>query len=362
MGQPAFASGRGVRAVSRSTGQLDIYATAADGRVSGAAWEPGLAGDAGLPEGWRGWWHLQGGTAPAGAAVTGVSRAPDQLDLFVVSDNGVVYTAAWNPGGWNPWRPIEGITVPPGAAVECVTRSADKLDVFVTDSQGRIQTAAWEPKFGAAWSAWRQIAEGTGVPGAPVTGVSRAPDHLDVFSTGLDGAIRVSGWNPARGEAWEPWRQIAGGATVAGSRVGVASRRAHFLDVFVCDSIGQVQTSAWEPSFGEHWAAWRQVASGASVPGAPVGVVSRAADKLDVFVADARGRVQTSAWEPKFGADWAAWRQIGVVDTAPGAEVHGTSRQPDHLDIFVTGADGHVHTAAWQPSFGATWHGWVPIG
>jgi hypothetical protein len=362
MGQPGFVSGRAVRAISRAAGKLDIYATAADGHISGAAWEPGLAGDAGMPDGWRGWWHLQSGSAPAGATVTAASRAPDHVDLFVVSDNGVVYTAAWSPAGWVAWRPLEGITVPAGAAVECTSRSRDKLDVFVIDNQGRVQTSAWEPKFGERWSPWRQVGGGTGVPGAPVSVVSRAPDHLDVYLTGLDGVVRTSEWNPSLGDTWADWQQVANGATVPGARVSVASRQAHHLDVFVCDAAGQVQTSAWNPGMGGAWADWRVVAGGAAVPGAPVGVVSRSTDHLDVFVADARGRIQTSAWEPSLGTEWAAWRQIGVVETAPGGEVHGVSKQADHIDIFVTGVDGHVHTASWEPSFGTTWHGWSPIG
>lgn len=361
--QPPFVGGRSVRAISRSTGKLDIYATAADGRAVGASWEPELAGDEGMPEGWRGWWHLQQGTAPAGAAVTVASRSTDKVDLFLVSDNGVVYTAAWDPANnWRAWRPLEGIRVPGGAAVECVSRSADHLDIFVIDTEARIQTAAWEPSFGETWAPWRQVAGGSGVPGAPVTAVSRGADQIDIFTTMATGAIMASAWNPSFGDTWIGWHPVAGGTGVPGGRVSAVSRSADHLDVFATGLDGVVRTSAWEPSFGDTWADWRQVAGGTALAGAPVGVVSRSTDKLDIFVADAEGKVLTSAWEPKFGADWAAWRQLGTVRTTPGGEVHGVSRARDHLDIFVIATDGHVHTAAWQPTFGANWHAWWPIG
>jgi hypothetical protein len=90
--------------------------------------------------------------------------------------------------------------------------------------------------------------------------------------------------------------------------------------------------------------------------------VSRSTDKIDVVTTDADGRIQTSAWEPKFGWDWAAWRAIGDLRVARGAAVNAVSKHPDQLDVFAIGTDGRVHTAAWQPSFGADWRGWWPIG
>jgi hypothetical protein len=50
------------------------------------------------------------------------------------------------------------------------------------------------------------------------------------------------------------------------------------------------------------------------------------------------------------------------VQTTPGGEVHAVSRAVDHLDVFVAGIDGHVHSGAWQPKLGANWHAWFPIG
>ena len=45
-----------------------------------------------------------GGIGPVAA----VSRSPDKLDAFAVGNDGVVYTAAWQPGdtAWRGWWPI----------------------------------------------------------------------------------------------------------------------------------------------------------------------------------------------------------------------------------------------------------------
>lgn len=53
-------------------------------------------------------WELAGGRAAPGAPVTAVSRAPDELDVFVVGIDGWVWTAAWEPGFtdcWHGWWP-----------------------------------------------------------------------------------------------------------------------------------------------------------------------------------------------------------------------------------------------------------------
>jgi len=38
------------------------------------------------------------------------------------------------------------------------------------------------------------------------------------------------------------------------------------------------------------------------------------------------------------------------------------SRSTDKLDIFVTGTDGGVYKAAWEPDFADGWHGWWRMG
>lgn len=260
--RPGFVVGAAVHAVSRSVGKLDIYATSTTGEISGAAWEPDIAGDAGMPTGWRGWWHLVNGTSVAGAAVTVATRSADKVDVFVVGSDGVVYTASWEPSApkWTAWRPIPGISALAGSPVGCVSRSVDQLDIFVTDATGRVQTSGWQPSFGPKWADWRQVAGGVVSPGAPVTAVSRSADHIDIFVT---------------------------------------------------DGAGAVQTSAWEPSFGATWSGWRQVAGGVASPGAPVAAVSRVLDHIDVFVIANDGRVQTAAWEPSFGVNWRGWWPVG---------------------------------------------------
>ena len=93
--------------------------------------------------------------------------------------------------------------------------------------------------------------------------------------------------------------------------------------------------------------------------GSPVHAVSRSQDKLDIFVTGNDGIMRTAAWEPGF-TEWHGWWPINNATAVPGAPVTVVSRAPDKLDVFVVGTDNRVWTAAWEPGF-TGWHGWWPI-
>ena len=138
-------------------------------------------------------------------------------------------------------------------------------------------------------------------------------------------------------------------------------RSADKLDVFFAGSSGIVQTAAWEPAFTDGWHGWWTVSNARIPPGAPIHAVSRSADKLDIFATDNTGVIQTAAWEPAFTDGWHGWWEIAGERAAPGAPVTVVSRSADKLDVFVVGTDGQVYTAAWEPGF-TEWHGWWQIG
>jgi hypothetical protein len=109
---------------------------------------------------------------------------------------------------------------------------------------------------------------------------------------------------------------------------------------------------------------WRPL--GGSFPaGAPVAVVSRNPNQLDLFVTGNDGKVYTSWWSQ--GSEWSGinnnWRLLGGLFPA-GAPVAAVSRNPNQLDLFVTGNDGKVYTSWW--SLGLGWSGinnnWRPLG
>jgi Pregnancy-associated plasma protein-A len=348
-----------VGVVSRSTDKLDIFVTDQNGVIFTAAWEPAFT------DWWHGWWELNGGRAAPGAPIHGVSRNTDKLDIFVTGTDNRLYTAAWEPAftdWWHGWWQLNGGVAAPGAHVTVVSRSTDKLDIFVVGTDGRVYTAAWEPGFTDGWHGWWPIGDIRVPQGASIQAVSRSADKLDIFVTDINGVIFTAAWEPSFTDGWHGWWELNGGRAAPGAPVTAVSRSTDKLDVFVVGNDGRVYTAAWEPSFTDGWHGWWPIGDIRAPQSAPVHVVSRSTDKLDIFVTDINGVIFTAAWEPAFTDWWHGWWELNGGRAAPGAPVTAVSRSTDKLDVFVVANDSRVWTAAWEPSFPDWWHGWWPIG
>lgn len=347
-----------VNVVSRSLDKLDVFMTGGDGAVRTAAWQPEFGG-------WRGWWDLRGGRAVAGAAVTAVSRSADKLDVFVVGTNGEIHTAAWQPSfsdGWRGWWDLLHGATAAGAPITAVSRSKDKLDVFCVGNDGHVYTAAWQPQFTGGWRGWWRIGDVKAPAGSYVGVVSRSADKLDIFVTDVNGRIMTAAWQPEFADGWRGWWHVRGGLAKPGSPITAVSRAKDKLDIFAVGTDGGVYTAAWEPQFTDGWHGWWRIRDAKAPLGSYVGAVSRSLDKLDVFVTDVNGNILTAAWEPRFADGWHGWWHIKGGKGQPGTPVTAVSRRPDFLDVFAVGTDGKPWTAAWQPAFTDGWHGWWRIG
>lgn len=146
-----------VTAVSRHPDKLDIFVVARNQGAFTAAWEAGVANGQ-----WRGWWRIGDEVFAPGIPITAVSRHPDKLDTFVAGNDGRVWTAAWELGAannqWQGWRKILDGKVAAASAIAAVARDPDKLDIFAVTPEGSLQTAAWDQHVAAAqWQGWWRI-------------------------------------------------------------------------------------------------------------------------------------------------------------------------------------------------------------
>jgi hypothetical protein len=299
-----------------------------------------------------------------GTPVAGVARSPDHLDAFFVDKDGVVYTALWHEGTeWSGVFPIGGF-FPPGAPIAAVARRQDHLDLFILGNDGRVYTSWWHD--GGAWSGiqnnWQPIG-GFFPPKAHVAAVARTQDHLDLFVVGSDGRMYTSWWH--EGGAWsgsnDNWQPI-GGSFPPGAPIAVVARSANHLNVFAVGTDGIVYTAWWNEGAG-----WSKVLpiGGFFPAGAPIAAVACRQNHLDLFVVGNDGRVYTSWWHD--GGAWSGaqnnWQPIGGFFPAK-AHVAAVARTQDHLDLFVVGNDGRMYTSWWHD--GGAWSGandnWQPIG
>jgi len=199
------------------------------------------------------------------------------------------------------------------------------------------------------------------LPKTQIGVVSRSADKLDIFVTDKNGTILTAAWEPAFTDWWHGWWVLNNGKAKAGAPLNTVSRSANKLDTFVIGTNKKVYTAAWQPSFPDWWHGWWTIQNGMAALGAPVTAVSRSKDKLDVFVVGTDGYVYTAAWEPAFADGWHGWWRIGNVKFPQGSAIHCVSRSANKLDIFGTDVNGRVMTAAWEPAFTDGWHGWWQI-
>lgn len=348
-----------IAAAVRSSDHLDIVTTGGPSNVRTAAWEPAF------PDGWHGWAALPAMPALPGGSVTAVSRSADHLDVFAAGSDGLIRTAAWEPAfadGWHGWWPIQNGQTAPGGAVTAVSRRPDFLDIFVVGTDSRVYTAAWEPGSAEGWRGWWRIGDAVVPPGSAVHVVSRSLDHLDIFVTDVGGRILSAAWEPGFADGWHGWWEVAGGRAAPGAAVTALSRAPDKLDVFVVGTDSHVWQAAWEPGFVGGWRGWSPVLDAVVPATSAVTGVSRSLDHIDLFLTDSGGAVRSAAWEPGFTDGWHGWWGIQGGRAAAGATVSAVSRSADKLDIFVVGTDGRIYTAAWEPGFADGWHGWWPIG
>jgi CubicO group peptidase (beta-lactamase class C family) len=344
--------------------RLDIFATGMDGAVSHAAWEANVASAQ-----WRGWWAVDNIVAKVASPTFAVTRSPGHLDLFVSGADGKAYTAGWAANvaceAWRGWWDILGGSVPSGGNVTAVSRAPNKLDVFVVSGDGFIYTAAWEGGVNNnAWMGWWRIGSLQAKPGSAVTAVSRDGNKLDIFIVGNDGIVYTTAWHAGVTTGWQEWRDLLGGNVPAGGTVTAVARTPNKLDVFVVSGDGFIYTAAWEGGVNNNaWAGWWRIGSLKAVPGSVVTPVSRDSAKLDVFVAGADGKTYTTAWDADVAGGWKEWVPILTGVIQPGGIITAVSRAPHKLDAFHVGNDGGVYAAAWEGGVNKdAWMGWWRVG
>jgi hypothetical protein len=144
-------------AIARGKDLLDLVATDTSGRVWAARWAPSA-----YARTWDRWRPVLTDIAASNTPVKVVARDANKLDVFVASNDGKTCTAAWDQnvanGQWRGWWNILTGAVPAGGAITAVARDPGKLDIFMVSTDGGIYTAAWDQNVASAqWRGWWRI-------------------------------------------------------------------------------------------------------------------------------------------------------------------------------------------------------------
>jgi len=113
-----------------------------------------------------------------------VSRARGNMDLFVIGNDDHVWTTFWNDQvGWNAdWFPLPGVRTfdRVNQQIAAVSRAPGNLDVFVIGNDSHVWTTFWNDQVG--WSADFFPVPGVNIfdsVNQQIAAVSRAPGNLD---------------------------------------------------------------------------------------------------------------------------------------------------------------------------------------
>ena len=193
-------SGAPIAAARQNDSQLDVFVV----RNDGAIWVTWEVADGHWPdhEGRNPLAVSPRDFAPARAHLAAIEQNDAQLDVFVVREDGAIWTTyehgdgPWTDGidGRLPLRVSTPELAPPGAPLSAIFQNGGQLDVFVAGNDDAIW-CTWEVDNGP----WRDGIDGrlpvtvstpgTAPRGAGVATVKRSPGPLDVFAVG-GGRIR----------------------------------------------------------------------------------------------------------------------------------------------------------------------------
>jgi hypothetical protein len=249
-----------------------------------------------------------------------------------------------------------------------IVRLPDRLELATTDGRHGIQLKTWGKATDWAWSEWKKICPASISPDAPICLVSSVMWSLDAITILLF-AGPCSGhrdWELS-GETTEWHSEYLPGldaGLITGSAIGAASRGQGMVDIFVTGKNGHVYTAARGPQTNNVWAGWWKVGEGVFLPGTPIAAISRSEGRLDIFATGLDGRVWSAAYGPGTDGkwDWVGWFPVLNEVFVPGTRVDAISRKTDQIDLFAVNLGGEVRTAAWSPSANSgKWGGWWRI-
>jgi len=320
-------TGKGVdaiEAVSWGYGRLDVFAV--ESNSSRTVWHKAWNGS------WGSWVNIGNVSVSGGSGsdtagpggIRAISWGPGRIDLFTSGTYGSAGTGPlqhkWFSGSvWGPsqtgWATIGGTpAIGHGYKIDVVSWAPGRLDIF-RRSQDDSSIAyrywngtSWQPTFGAAplWMALNGQS-----PRAPYA-VSWAPNRIDLFMRGTDGAIWANGTDNGSA-SWFGWYSLGGGAPGQITEPTADAWGPNRLDVFENRRTdfhhGNVYHRAWT---GSSWTDWEHL--GAIADGDAPEVVSWSANRLDLFAYVADGQtngIYHKWWDGAWGPSQTGWEFLG---------------------------------------------------
>lgn len=204
------------------------------------------------------------------------------------------------------------------------------------------------------------------IPSFNPAAIVRLPDRLEIATTDGHNGIQLKTWGKATGWAWSEWKTCSGWISPDAPICLVSS---------VEWSLDAIAIFHWDRGFSYH-RDWKLSGEATEwhyqhlpdldvgmISGSAIAAASRGQDMVDIFVTGKDGHVYTAARGPQTNNVWAGWWKVGEGVFLPGTPIAALSRSEGRLDLFAIGLDGRVWSAAYGPDTNGEWGwvGWFPV-
>ncbi len=227
-----------IAAISRRRETMELFWVSPSGSILGAYWYEGYSSFT---------LHVLGGNSAAlPGPLSAITRKTEVMELYFLSTQGAVCEFSWQPErGWLFYQvaPPDSADTTRFAAVTAVAREPDSVEVFYFSRTqgGRMVNASWHS--GAGWSLWTPPGQWTEDAILGLTAFSRDATHMEVFwkTTRLGvGGMRWDAVSPAN--AVRKWSQVTiGGDNLSTGRATFESLvRSGSADVYFRGPAGNI--------------------------------------------------------------------------------------------------------------------------
>lgn len=299
--------------------------------------------------------------AHPGTPIAAVRRNEQQEDIFLVGNDGAIWT--WfenNNGAWSPGlRLTLPEQAPPRAAIAAVMRNAIQEDVFYIGNDGALWTI-WQVDNGA-WNGPVRLDSAAAPAGGHLAAVVRNDHQMDVFYAANDQKI----WTSFEvNNEWQKALAISAAVTQPGAALSALMRNSSQEDLFVVDNNGAIQTY-WQSNDSAWFGPAALSGQNFALAGAPTAVVKRNAHQEDLFVTGNDGAIWTT-----FEVDDNAWAMPIALTGANAAQpgLAAVVRNDHQEDLFFSTPSGVLstvfesHDSAWSTPIALSGAGFVPYG
>lgn len=376
-----------VVAAKQSDNQLDAFWVGNDGAI----WVTWVTGDGQWTDGFTPTAQPARITpqhfAKPGACLAVAKQTNDQLDVFVIRDDGAVWVTwvtglgHWSdgsPGQSSPARITPTGVAPSGGCLAAAKQTDHQLDVFYVHNDGAIyvtwvvDVGIWTDGLGNHGHPARITGTQLAPPGAPLVAAKETGNKLDVFVAGKDDAVwvtRVIGtgiWTDGGPGHGSPKRITPTNTVLAGSGITVSEQVANQLDVLFVDKQGTMRVAwligpdTWSDGVGTHPAPAATTPKGLFPGGAQLVAMKQNANRLDAFAVSHDGAIRMT-WVDGVG-HWAdsdrppntpamLSRALWMHDWVAWPHIHGTpvfARFPDQSALlYVWPEKDHLKSFPW---------------